>query len=110
MTKLSLIIPCYNESNNLPLLIDRCKDLYSHKSTIEIVIVDNGSEDDTALILDKLTKKLNYIKLEKINLHSPKISEYSAIIAKISEIRIILKKYHLKKKVFLKILKRISGD
>jgi polyisoprenyl-phosphate glycosyltransferase len=62
MTKISLIIPCYNESENLTMLIDRCKDLYSHESTIEIVIVDNGSEDDTALILDKLTKKLNYIK------------------------------------------------
>ena len=61
MTKISLIIPCYNESANLPLLINRCKELFNKESTIEIVIVDNGSEDDTALILDKLTKKLNYI-------------------------------------------------
>ena len=38
-------------------------------------------------------KKLNYKKLEKINLHSPKISEHSATIAKINEVRKILKKF-----------------
>ena len=61
MTKLSLIIPCYNESKNLPLLIDRCKELFKNESSVEIVIVDNGSDDDTALILDELTNNLNFI-------------------------------------------------
>ena len=37
-------------------------------------------------------KNLNYNKLNKINLHSPKISEYSAIIAKNRDVRNILKK------------------
>ena len=60
MIKISLIIPCYNESANLPLLINRCKDLFNIESSIKIVIVDNGSKDDTALILNKLTKNLNY--------------------------------------------------
>ena len=40
-------------------------------------------------------KNLNYKKLEKINLHTPKISKYSAIIAKISGVRIILKKFQI---------------
>ena len=64
MIKISLIIPCYNESANLPLLINRCKDLFNIESSIEIVIVDNGSKDDTALILNKLTKNLNYFTLK----------------------------------------------
>ena len=38
-------------------------------------------------------KKLNYDKISRINLHSPSISENSAIIAKISKIRNILKKF-----------------
>jgi cytidylate kinase len=37
--------------------------------------------------------KLNYKKLNNINLHLPKISEHSAIIAKIPAVRNILKKY-----------------
>jgi CMP/dCMP kinase len=38
-------------------------------------------------------KKLDYKRLNKINLHSPRISEYSAVIAKINDVRKILKKY-----------------
>ena len=36
------------------------------------------------------------VKLNKISLHSPKISEYSAVIAKNKNIRKILKKYQIK--------------
>ena len=46
--------------------------------------------------LQKKFKSLNYKKLNKINLHSPKISEYSAIIAKDKGVRKILKKYQIK--------------
>lgn len=50
--KLSLIIPCYNEALNLPLLIDRCRTLTAHEH-VEVVLVDNGSSDDTPTILSK---------------------------------------------------------
>ena len=43
--------------------------------------------------LKKKFKNLDYKKLNKINLHTPKISEHSAVIAKINEIRKILKKF-----------------
>ena len=46
--------------------------------------------------LKRKFKKLNYNKLNKINLHSPKISEYSAIIAKNRDVRNILKKFKIK--------------
>ena len=38
---------------------------------------------------------LNYKKLENINLHSPIISEYSSVIAKVNKIRKILKNYQI---------------
>ena len=47
------------------------------------------------LFLKKKFKNLSYKKIEKINLQSPKISEYSAEIAKQNSIRNILKKYQL---------------
>ena len=40
-------------------------------------------------------KNLDYSTLNKINLHTPKISEYSSIIAKKNKIRAILKKFQL---------------
>ena len=45
--------------------------------------------------LTKKFKNLNYKKLDKINLHSPKISEYSAIIAKSNKVRLIMKKFQI---------------
>jgi CMP/dCMP kinase len=45
--------------------------------------------------LKKKFSNLNYKKIEKINLYSPKISEYSSIIAKINSIRKILKKFQI---------------
>ena len=51
--KLSVIIPCYNEAANLPLLLDRCSTL-GENSNIEVILVDNGSSDNSAEVLDKL--------------------------------------------------------
>ena len=48
---------------------------------------------DQINFLKKKFKKLNYKKLEKMDLHNPEISNHSSIIAKKNEIRNILKKF-----------------
>ena len=50
---------------------------------------------DEIKFLKKKFKNLRYQILEKISLHTPAISEHSAIIAKKKEVRKILKKYQL---------------
>ncbi len=50
---------------------------------------------DKIKFLGKEFKKLNYSKLNKINLHTQEVSEIAAKIAKINKIRKILKKYQL---------------
>ena len=45
--------------------------------------------------LKLIFKNVDYKKIQKINLQSPKISEYSAVIAKIGEVRKVLKKYQV---------------
>ena len=45
--------------------------------------------------LKKKFKKLNYKRLDNINLHTAEISEHSSIIAKIKNIRDILKKFQV---------------
>ena len=54
----SLVIPCYNESENLVNLINRCKYLITEEENIEVVIVDNGSTDSTPKVLNDLLKNL----------------------------------------------------
>jgi|SRR3989339_811536 len=51
--RFSLIIPCYNEAANLPLLLNRCQQLAS-QSGVEVVLVDNGSTDDSPSVLRAL--------------------------------------------------------
>ncbi len=51
--KLSLVIPCYNEAANLPLLLERCRKL-TEQPDIEVVLVDNGSTDDSPTVLRNL--------------------------------------------------------
>lgn len=51
--RFSLVIPCYNEAANLPLLLCRCQKLASQPG-IEIVLVDNGSTDESPAVLRAL--------------------------------------------------------
>ena len=51
--KFSLVIPCYNEAANLPLLLERCKGVTRHPD-IEVILVDNGSTDDSPQVLHSL--------------------------------------------------------
>lgn len=48
--KFSLVIPCYNEAANLPLLLERCKEV-TRRPDIEIILVDNGSTDNSPEVL-----------------------------------------------------------
>jgi glycosyltransferase involved in cell wall biosynthesis len=51
--KFSLVIPCYNEADNLPLLLERGKELAT-RPDVEVILVDNGSTDNTAEVLENL--------------------------------------------------------
>jgi glycosyltransferase involved in cell wall biosynthesis len=51
--KLSLIIPCYNEAANLPLLLKRCSTLVD-EANIEVIFVDNGSTDNSKEVFQSL--------------------------------------------------------
>lgn len=48
---LSLVIPCYNEANNLPLLLCRLRDALRNRTDVELILVNNGSTDNSALVL-----------------------------------------------------------
>ena len=61
---ISLIIPCYNEAKNLPLLVKRCQKILIQD--MEIILVDNGSTDDTATILTKLLEHQSQIRTVRI--------------------------------------------
>jgi glycosyltransferase involved in cell wall biosynthesis len=49
----SLVIPCYNEADNLPKLINRCDNLISTRQDLEVILVNNGSIDSSAAIFSR---------------------------------------------------------
>jgi glycosyltransferase involved in cell wall biosynthesis len=48
MKALSIIVPCYNESKNLERLLDRFRQVVAGREGVEVVLVNNGSTDDSA--------------------------------------------------------------
>jgi len=53
-TKISIIIPCYNEEGNVELLYKKIKETLP-ENTIEFVFVDDNSNDNTLNILEELS-------------------------------------------------------
>lgn len=51
--RLSLVIPCFNEAPNLPLLLSRCVEV-AKPGEVEVILVDNGSTDDSPCLLAEL--------------------------------------------------------
>lgn len=51
--KFSIIIPCYNEAENIPLVLDKFTSCIKDEN-MEVVLVNNGSTDSTESVLEKL--------------------------------------------------------
>lgn len=63
--KLSLVIPCYNESDNLEKLVSRISSI--ENNFYEIILVNNGSTDKTRSVAKRLIE--DRIKFKLINLN-----------------------------------------
>jgi glycosyltransferase involved in cell wall biosynthesis len=48
---LSIVLPCYNEARNLPLILAGYVEAWRPEMAAELILVDNGSTDDTAAVL-----------------------------------------------------------
>lgn len=60
MFELSVIIPCYNESKSLPKLFEACYIACAGRKDIQFIFVNNGSDDDTNIVLIQLLKDEKY--------------------------------------------------
>ena len=55
---LSIVIPVYNEEENVRLLHEKIREALSHvKQAYEIIFVDDGSTDNTLSILEEIQGK-----------------------------------------------------
>ncbi len=60
LINLSIVIPCYNESKSLLRLFKACSDACKGRNDIEFIFVNNGSNDETQIVLEQLLSQENY--------------------------------------------------
>lgn len=49
----SIIVPCYNEQDNMATLVDAIKQVQTYGLDVEFILVNNGSKDNTSEEIDK---------------------------------------------------------
>ena len=61
---LSLVIPCYNEQENVPTLLTRVQaSLNVLGKPYEVIIIDDGSTDSTPALLDEALHRLPWLRV-----------------------------------------------
>lgn len=63
--KVSIVIPCYNEQENIPLILERFQNVIQGED-MEIILVDNGSTDDSAKVLNDLLPRYPFARTVKV--------------------------------------------
>jgi dolichol-phosphate mannosyltransferase len=63
---ISVIIPCYNEVGTITVIIDKIRNLKG--LNIQIIVVDDGSNDGSLYLIKKIIKKIDKLIIHKKNL------------------------------------------
>ena len=66
--KLSIVVPCYNEEENIPLLLKRFEDVAKGED-MEVILVDNGSTDGSAQVFEKLLPDYPFARKVKVEVN-----------------------------------------
>lgn len=59
--KLSIVVPCYNEAENIPLILKRFEEVIK-TGEVEVILVNNGSKDDSADVLAELLPNYSFAR------------------------------------------------
>lgn len=59
--KLSIVVPCYNEAENIPLILERFAQVIEERN-IEVILVNNGSNDNSAEVIKELMPLYKFVK------------------------------------------------
>ena len=66
--KLSIIVPCYNEAENIPLLLDAYANSVL-RDDVEVLLVNNGSTDNTAERLERIVSNYPFLKVVEVKVN-----------------------------------------
>ncbi len=78
MLRLSLVIPCYNESESIPLFMNELKTVMPLLCEVEVLFVDDGSKDGTLTCIKELAQSHSWVRFISF---SRNFGKESAILA-----------------------------
>ncbi len=61
--KISIVMPCYNESKTIGHAIESLLDMHYPKNMLEIIVVDDKSKDNSVDVIKKYVKKYKNVRL-----------------------------------------------
>ncbi|MEM7381383.1 MAG: glycosyltransferase family 2 protein [Bacteroidota bacterium] len=63
--KLSVVVPCYNEASNIPLILSGFEKVIK-RDDVEVVLVNNGSTDDSGAVFEKLLPQYSFARVVNV--------------------------------------------
>lgn len=66
--KLSIVVPCYNEAENIPLILKRFGEVVK-RGDIEVLLVDNGSDDDSPQVISSLLPQYPFARTIRVEVN-----------------------------------------
>lgn len=76
--KLTLIIPAFNEELAIYDFLQKCLELRFLFSNLEIIVVNDGSSDNTSKIVNEMSERFSFIYLVNLAINSGHMSALSA--------------------------------
>lgn len=68
--KYSIIVPCYNEEKNIEKLVEEFKNNLIDKGyDIELILVNNGSNDNSKTVMEKLKNINSFIRIQTVEIN-----------------------------------------
>lgn len=66
--KLSIVVPCYNEEQNIPLILEGFQNTIN-RDDIEIILVNNGSTDGSQKVFNELLPRFSFAHLVNVEVN-----------------------------------------
>jgi glycosyltransferase involved in cell wall biosynthesis len=63
LPRLSIVVPAYNEAARLPLTLPRLAQFCERHGSVEVLIVDDGSRDSTAIVIEEFAARYPFARL-----------------------------------------------